>query len=135
AGLLPTGHSLRPDQRFRTDRPPRDEVAKLRIGIGSLLLAFDRKKPGSVGHLVPLFFCFRPPECALWWTSLAPVQGAANGAQAFSYGMQIFCANCPEKCQSRARPPTIPEYSERQNIPRKPSGHETRRCDHQAFQT
>src|SRR6185437_5696210 len=53
AGLLPSGHTLGPDQRLRRDRAARDQVAKLCFGIGTLLLTVGCKKPGSTCHSFP----------------------------------------------------------------------------------
>jgi len=67
AGLLPTGHPLRPDQGFRSDRPARDQIAELRFRIGTLLLAAGRKKPGSIRHFAPKMltaqFVLEKPYC------------------------------------------------------------------------
>ena len=55
AGELPRRHSLAPDVGVRPDTAFSDQVAKLILGIGPVLLAVGRKKPGSACHDV------RPP--------------------------------------------------------------------------
>ena len=52
-GPLPIRHALGPDQRFRGDVSRGDELPELGLWIGPVLLSLERKKPGSVGHLIP----------------------------------------------------------------------------------
>ena len=80
SGPLPARHPLGPDQRVRPNHAPGNEVAKLRLRIGALLLAAGCIKPRSVRHFSPLSrgegeaSRTAGGETAFWRTIPPPVQ-------------------------------------------------------------